>query len=636
MNKITKMQKQEILTKKQEIYSGSVGRIDLTRINEEFFMNNFLKVYYVDSNGEQKECKMYVDSLMSTLDNILRCIESMKPTTSDAYVNTLIFKMMSECNNFGTFTAKRTKAFINNCSKNDSIQYDILYNIIIKGSLFKNNVFHNGNTIYKPSELINTIIAKTGLTLDYVQELVKNFFNDEFLSVYNSHIGYSDFVDIEKCIKEIAEEKTTFKFPTIDVSTFNDSQKKAIEVLTDNDAKINLLLGSAGTGKSYVLSKIITSCINHGVRVLVASPTHAAGKILAQSLAENGINLEDLVLKRIVTIDAAKFANPKKTKDVDIIICEESSMNSTYHFDLFRKIDCRKIVLCGDPKQLPPIESGSPFHDLVNLNLPKAYLTIQMRNKNEQITNIVNGIEKENKLNFTKIFPFSTTKKMPEEISESVFRNFKNYMISHKDDIFLAEQNQLVDWLNLVLLDIKRGNSSLDQNLQGLISAYFSKKEAPELNLYKCGGEEVFWDSDKFVIPSNENYCVVRGSKGIVREDGLVEIEGVKTTDAAGIHMKKFLMNFNNFPKNKLNCLKLMFAKTIHKSQGSSFDKVTYLVKDSGYFNNSKFQLNIQKDLAYVACSRAISAINVICFIHDISTYITPKTLRQTLLNTYV
>lgn len=630
--KISAQQKIELL-EKVRIIGRLSERFTLPKINT-FITNNFLSIYYIDSNGEQKSSKMYYEGILKIIDGIILVLEK-NPKLSEIDI---CLSMISECENFGNVWAKKSKALLSECSCDDSKRIDILETILRKGAMLRNGINHNGNTIYDSSELFSIIKHVYNYDKETIQNILTDFYKEKQISIYENKLGLTDFIGIESRILEYTKSKSSFIFPLncIEKETLNESQKNAVEILADNDDKINLLLGSAGVGKSYVIAKIIEACIDMELVVCVATPTHAAAKVLAQSLEDAGTNPGCLAFKRVITVDAAKFASKKNVDKIDLLICDESSMMSTKHFDLINLINPEKVLLVGDPKQLPPIEAGSPFHDLVNSNVTKAYLTQQMRNKNEEVKEIVNDVDKNEVLNFTKVFPFSDKKKLPQEINEKVLNQFKNYIISHKDDVWLAEQNNLVDWLNIVLLNIKHNSEKLDENILNLIKTYYiNDYSAPKLNFSECVGEIVYWDSQKFKVKANENYSIVRGSIGTILEKGLIEIEGVKTKDVSGKPTQKFVMRLIDFPFYG-ESLRLMFARTIHKSQGASFDKVTYLVKDSSYIKSKDFKLNIKKDLAYVACSRAINSLNVVCFIHDISTYISPKTLRKTLLNSFL
>jgi ATP-dependent exoDNAse (exonuclease V) alpha subunit len=55
---------------------------------------------------------------------------------------------------------------------------------------------------------------------------------------------------------------------------------------------------------------------------------------------------------------------------VRVLVIEEASMVGSIQMAMLLEAAMEhrisKIVLCGDPKQLKPIENGSPFNDLVN------------------------------------------------------------------------------------------------------------------------------------------------------------------------------------------------------------------------------------------------------------------------------
>lgn len=167
-----------------------------------------------------------------------------------------------------------------------------------------------------------------------------------------------------------------------DVESLTDSQLKAYEELLafikqpyDVNNFKKALIGSAGTGKTYLLKTLI---INSGLsfsRIGLAAPTHKACRVLKESIMLQGVTINtlasDLGLK--INYDLNNFDpksppfDPKgriKIGDYSLYIVDEASMINrgllTYLEKIVKGRKC-KIIYVGDDHQLPPVnETYSP------------------------------------------------------------------------------------------------------------------------------------------------------------------------------------------------------------------------------------------------------------------------------------
>lgn len=147
---------------------------------------------------------------------------------------------------------------------------------------------------------------------------------------------------------------------------------EALRVLTNY--RFSVLIGPAGSGKTTLL-KIFQSIpeIQKG-GVLKLAPTGKArvklghdAKTIAQFLYPNRYNYFYGIYW--MNEDAPKFSNAKT------VIIDESSMLTEEQlaavFDALGPLD--RIVLVGDHRQLPPIGTGRPFVDIVDLLKPQIF-----------------------------------------------------------------------------------------------------------------------------------------------------------------------------------------------------------------------------------------------------------------------
>ena len=136
----------------------------------------------------------------------------------------------------------------------------------------------------------------------------------------------------------------------------SESQKAAIRIINDG-AVFFLLCGYAGTGKSTVSRAILK----------LLSLRYSRDEIMCCALS--GIASDRI--RKVSGFDSATIQSllvkAGARLPYQVLLVDESSMvNSEILFRLISKCrdDCR-LILVGDPAQLPPIGPGDPFHDLI-------------------------------------------------------------------------------------------------------------------------------------------------------------------------------------------------------------------------------------------------------------------------------
>ncbi|MEV0691562.1 AAA family ATPase [Streptomyces sp. NPDC050388] len=148
--------------------------------------------------------------------------------------------------------------------------------------------------------------------------------------------------------------------------------EKAAGLSALHDARLSVLIGPAGTGKTTLL------------RALVDYPGAAAGEVLL--LAPTGkakVQLETKVERPAKTLASYLTATGRYDAETGrylvlgdqglrrsygLVVIDEASMLTeemlAATLDSFTGV--KRLVLVGDPRQLPPIGAGRPFVDLVN------------------------------------------------------------------------------------------------------------------------------------------------------------------------------------------------------------------------------------------------------------------------------
>ena len=236
-------------------------------------------------------------------------------------------------------------------------------------------------------------IANFNVEQDILDEALVQHMDDDELYLYLKDV-YEDERWVESVIRELADRpdiqlkmgisEEKFKESLIDRNSML-ARKEAVryEEIISNQAKtcmkifskpVCVLSGSAGTGKTTVIKALLANIRRvhgQGTSFLLMAPTgKASERIKTQTkqtsstihsfLAKNGWINENFTLKRV---------GGAKGSDFNTIIIDECSMIDLNLFaTLFRSINwnsVQRLILVGDPNQLPPIGRGKVFSDII-------------------------------------------------------------------------------------------------------------------------------------------------------------------------------------------------------------------------------------------------------------------------------
>jgi len=176
-----------------------------------------------------------------------------------------------------------------------------------------------------------------------------------------------------KCGTDMDFEKEFFdSVPISPVQTFfpTEDQKKASELiekfLSDSSERFFLLRGYSGTGKTTLINHILQQHFLEGKSIAVSSFTNKATNVISRLTPfAKGISLFRLLGMKTEEDSEQlvfEFKGKDKIKEFDIIVVDEVSMLSDECYRLLvEKVGKRKckIILMGDPAQLPPIQENA-------------------------------------------------------------------------------------------------------------------------------------------------------------------------------------------------------------------------------------------------------------------------------------
>lgn len=157
-------------------------------------------------------------------------------------------------------------------------------------------------------------------------------------------------------------------------------KEKAAALKVLGESRIALLVGPAGTGKTTLLSVLCGHPAIITGEVLFLAPTGKARVRMEQAAKDKGLPIQGYTIAQFLN-DCDRYDGetgryrlstfPKKTPAKTVIIDECSMLTEEMlaaTLDALQGVE--RLILVGDPRQLPPIGAGRPFVDLVTQFAP--------------------------------------------------------------------------------------------------------------------------------------------------------------------------------------------------------------------------------------------------------------------------
>ena len=375
---------------------------------------------------------------------------------------------------------------------------------------------------------------------------------------------------------------------------YNKLQKEAIKKSLENN--FTIITGGPGTGKTTIIKGIvelykeIEKLDNEHLssQMVLIAPTGRAARRMMESTHFSAYTIHKFLKwdKETDTFQVNKY----NKSDAKIVIIDESSMIDVFLFNSLLEglNDNVKIVMVGDYNQLPSVLSGQILKDLIDSEvIPVVKLNEIYRQKEDSyIVNFANeineGVLSDNFVDKKSDYNFIETNK--ENISFIIKELCKKAIEKGYD------YNQIQ-----VLVPMYKGLNGID-NLNNKLQEIFNpKSSSKEEYIYN---DVVFREGDKVLQTKNINDLdISNGDIGII--DSIT-----KTSNNVSV-----VINFDGviaeFTKKNFEDLKLGYAISIHKSQGSEFDIVIMPMDLS-------FKRMLYRKLIYTGVTRAKKSLTLV------------------------
>ncbi len=147
-------------------------------------------------------------------------------------------------------------------------------------------------------------------------------------------------------------------------------QAMALDMVTRR--KLSVLTGKAGTGKTSVLGALLLCQPILREGVLLLAPTGKARVRLGRAAKAEAMTIAQF-LNRLNRYDGVRqkpllTGRDRYRKERTVVIDEASMLTMDTLLAIFEALDMghvKRVILVGDPNQLPPIGVGRPFADLI-------------------------------------------------------------------------------------------------------------------------------------------------------------------------------------------------------------------------------------------------------------------------------
>ena len=370
---------------------------------------------------------------------------------------------------------------------------------------------------------------------------------------------------VERVIKEIEREQGVQYAPL---------QRQAVEFAAKEE--LLLLTGGPGTGKTTSVRAIVALFERMGLNVLLAAPTGRAAKRMGELCDRDAQTIHRMLGMTFndQTGEVTFTKGEKEPLEADALIVDETSM---VDLSLMRALlaalrpGCR-LVLVGDPDQLPSVGAGNVFSDLIRSG---RIATVALRDIFRQAgqSMIVRNAHLVNT-------------GMPPKLKNAAANDF--FFLPRRDSVRLVEtvvelcKTRLPDKMGIpadelqVLTPTRRGDAgtrSLNFALQAALNPPKTGKQERRF------GELVFREGDR-VMQTRNDYDVVWQKEDGTAGTGIFngDVGKIAKIDPSGELLEiVFDDRTATYTSDMLAELDMAYAMTVHKAQGSEYRGVVFV-----------------------------------------------------------
>ncbi len=373
---------------------------------------------------------------------------------------------------------------------------------------------------------------------------------------------------------------------------------------------ITLITGGPGTGKTYTagcLIKILWNSLQpiqkQNYQIALAAPTGKAASHLLQSISrfigEDSLPLAATTLHTLLELSPYSKKTPKLTQD--LILVDESSMVDIKLMETLLKAlkPGARLILLGDHRQLPPVEPGAPFFDLINFRSQSskpsqqpAFLKKCLRAELQEIIHFADAINQGDEISILKMLQSSNSPINGKILPPTEQYNSTIEQLAHKFPILTQPDSSALKSFR-ILTPLRRGLWGVE-HINRHIHSHFLKRvphgTTPLIPILLVANDHLLklYNGEMGFLKGNQAYF--------------------PTTENA----------WRTVPAAILPRYQYGYCLSVHKSQGSEFDHITVLLPPGSE--------TLGRAVLYTAVTRAR---------HSVELWYEPSTLTQTIKKEY-
>ena len=376
---------------------------------------------------------------------------------------------------------------------------------------------------------------------------------------------------------------------------YAESQLQAIRDAATH--QLLLVTGGPGTGKTTVMTGILDLLDAMGLKTQLAAPTGRAAKRLSEVTGREATTIHRLLEAQLDQETGAMtfFHDEDEPLKCDAMIIDETSMvDLQLMMALLKGLKPRcRLILVGDPDQLPSVGAGNVFSDIIRSGMAKTVRLTEIFRQARESLIVMNA----HAVNRGEL-PVLTVKDkdfffMKRRSGESVVQTIAELCATR------LPKNMGIPASEIQVLSPTRrhetGTVELNKALQALLNPPAPGKREKQL------GDFSYREGDR-VMQIRNNYDIIWK-----RTDGLGAGTGVFNGDIGTITKIDFAAETitvvfddreTSYGFDMLRELEPAYAMTVHKSQGSEY-RAVILAAWSGS------QLLLTRSILYTAITRA-------------------------------
>ena len=349
----------------------------------------------------------------------------------------------------------------------------------------------------------------------------------------------------------------------------SETQKNAVR--NSVGSGVSVITGGPGTGKTTIVSALLSIFDESGLEVLLAAPTGRAAKRITEQTGRSASTIHRMLeYQRDDASGRMLFGRTEENQlDCDVIILDEASMIDLMLMHALVKAvpQGARLILVGDCDQLPPVGAGNVLNDLIESGFVNVSRLTEIYRQAEE-SRIVSNAHRINRgeslvMNGKDSDFFFLTAYNERDIQKTIVDLVTKRLPAYYKDIDPLNDIQ-------VITPVHKGDAGtieLNRVLQEAINPPAPEKvEKKAYGLIFREGDKVMQIRNDYNLASRkagteDQYGVFNGDVGTIysidEEEGLVNV----------LYDDR-LVEYDNV---SLDELRPAYAITVHKSQGSEF-----------------------------------------------------------------